>query len=136
MDSLQRFIDAQEREYKIALREIKNGKKESHWIWYIFPQLDGLGKSATSKYYSIKGIKEANSYYNNEYLKNHLIEITNCLLNLENDNIRDIMGYPDYLKLKSCMTLFYHVSGNEIFKEVLTKYYDGKQDIQTLKLLN
>lgn len=133
--NLQRFIDAQNDNYATALEEIKNGRKKSHWIWYIFPQIDGLGMSAISKMYSIKDIEEARAYVNNELLYSHLIEITEVLLNLNTNNIEDIMDEPDDLKLRSCMTLFSIVADNPIFDEVLKKYFDGIKDEKTLILL-
>lgn len=136
MNDLNRFIEAQERDYEIALREIKEGHKRSHWIWYIFPQLDSLGHSYMAKYYGIKDENEAKEYINNEYLKNHLLEISNELLKLKSKNISDIMGYPDDLKLKSCMTLFDYVSSYDVFDKVLSKYYNGLRDEVTLNLLN
>ena len=135
MNNLDRFIKAQERDYFKALNEIKKGKKTTHWIWYIFPQLDGLGYSSIAKYYGIKGENEAIEYIENEYLRNHLIEISNELLKIENKSINDIMGYPDDLKLKSCMTLFDYVSDYEVFSKVLEKYYDGTYDEITIKIL-
>ena len=135
MNNLDRFIEAQESDYNIALSEIKDGRKRSHWIWYIFPQLSSLGHSMTAKYYGIKDEKEAKDYINNQYLKNHLVEISNELLKLSNADISDIMGYPDDLKLRSCMTLFDYVSNEEVFQKVLDKYYDGKKDELTLKIL-
>ena len=135
MNNLDRFIKAQERDYFKALNEIKKGKKTTHWIWYIFPQLDGLGYSSTAKYYGIKGENEAIEYIENDYLRNHLLEISNELLKIENKSINDIMGYPDDLKLKSCMTLFDYVSDYEVFSKVLEKYFDGKHDEITLKML-
>lgn len=134
--NLQRFIDAQNENYNIALEEIKNGKKRSHWIWYIFPQIDGLGLSSISKYYSIRDIAEAREYVNNELLYNHLIEITTALLNLHTNNIEDIMNEPDDMKVRSCMTLFSEVlPDNPLFIEVLNKYYDGIKDSETIKIL-
>ena len=133
--NLQRFIDAQNDNYATALEEIKNGRKKSHWIWYIFPQIDGLGMSTISKMYSIKDIEEARAYVNNELLYSHLIEITEVLLNLNTNNIEDIMDEPDDLKLRSCMTLFSIVTDNPIFDEVLKKYFDGIKDDKTLILL-
>ena len=133
--SIQRFIDAHNENYNIALQEILSGRKRSHWIWYIFPQIEGLGMSTISKMYSIKDIEEARAYVNNELLYSHLIEITEVLLNLNTNNIEDIMDEPDDLKLKSCMTLFSIVTDNPIFDEVLKKYFDGIKDDKTLILL-
>ena len=133
---MKKFLDAQEDDYLVALNEIKSGHKRSHWIWYIFPQIDGLGHSSTAKYYAIKDIDEAKEYINNEYLRGHLIEISNALLELKSNNPLDVMGYPDNLKLKSSMTLFSEVSDDEVFNNVLLKYYNGEKDQNTLRLLN
>ena len=134
--NVQRFIDAQDVDYEIALNEIKSGKKRSHWIWYIFPQIDGLGLSSMSRMYAIKDINEAKAYVENEILYNHLIEITTALLNLETNNIYDIMDEPDDMKVRSCMTLFSEVlPDNPLFKKVLKKYFSGVKDMQTIKIL-
>lgn len=133
---LERFLKAQERDYATALNEIKNGRKTSHWIWYIFPQIAGLGFSSTSKYYSIKDKNEAIEYLNNKILRNRLIEICEALLSLESNDATYVMGYPDDLKLKSSMTLFNEVSDIDIFKKVLDKFYNGEKDEMTISLLN
>ena len=133
--NLERFIEAQERDYESALEEIRNGKKETHWIWYIFPQLKGLGMSYYADYYGIENLEEAKAYFENEYLRNHLLEITKSLLSIPTNNIKSVMDPPDDLKLKSSMTLFYEATKNEIFKQVLEKYYEGNLDEQTLRLL-
>lgn len=136
MQDIDRFIEAQERDYPVALKEIKSGHKQSHWIWYIFPQIKGLGYSETAQYYAIEDVEEAKAYLNNEYLHNNLVEICQELLKLKSNDIVDIMGYPDNLKLCSSMTLFSFVAPDEeIFKKVLDKYYDGKLDIKTLEIL-
>lgn len=133
---LNRFIEAQEMHYGQALTEIKNGKKQSHWIWYIFPQIKGLGYSEKANYYAIESIDEAKEYLNNTYLYNNLIEICNELLKLETGNIIEVMGYPDNLKLCSSMTLFYLAKSDEfIFKQVLNKFYEGKLDEKTVEIL-
>ena len=133
--NLKRFIEAQNKYYDIALSEIKNGQKKTHWMWYIFPQLIDLGYSTTSKYYGIKNIEEAQSYLENQYLRNNLIEISKELYK-QNTDILDILGYPDNLKLKSSMTLFSQANSEIIvFKEILNKFYDGEKDQKTLKLL-
>ena len=137
MYNLDRFIKAQERDYPVALQEIKSGRKLSHWIWYIFPQIKGLGYSETAQYYSIEDVEEAKAYLNNEYLHNNLVEICQELLKLKSNDIVDIMGYPDNLKLCSSMTLFNFVAPDEdIFKKVLDKYYNGKLDTKTLEILS
>ena len=125
--NLERFIKAQEHSYQKALKEVKNGKKCSHWMWFIFPQIDGLGSSAISKEYSIKNSQEAKDYLNHKILGKRLIEITNPLMQLKDKSVRSIFGYPDDLKLKSSMTLFRTVSpNNEIFSNVLAKYFNNE----------
>jgi len=133
--NLDRFKEAQRVDYPIALEEIKNGYKKSHWMWYIFPQLKDLGYSPTAKYYGIDGKEEAIAYLTDEILRSRLIEISKALLSLETSNATEIFGYPDDMKLKSSMTLFYLVSGDEIFKKVLDKFFDGDIDKKTEKLL-
>ena len=134
MGKLDRFIKAQEDAYLIALNEIKNGKKQSHWMWYIFPQIKGLGMSETSRYYGIDGEDEAKEYLDNEILGFRLREITSELLKLDTNNPVDIFGVIDSMKLKSSMTLFDHVSNDKIFSEVLEKYYNGEIDDKTILL--
>ncbi len=137
MDDLERFIKAQERAYEIALNEIKEGKKRSHWIWYIFPQLKGLGHSYHSSYYGISDFEEAKAYINHPILGNRLREISNALLSLpESLTARDILGSIDSTKVWSSMTLFSIVSGESIFAEVLDRFYNGKLDKRTQSLLN
>lgn len=137
INSLNRFLEAQERMYDIALKEIKNGKKKSHWMWYIFPQLRGLGKSRMSYVYGINGIEEAKAYLEHPVLSARLIEITEALLTHRGKDIYDIMGDIDDLKLKSSMTLFALVSKeHSLFHQALGSFYDGKIDENTLKKLN
>lgn len=133
---LDRFKRMQERDYAKALSEIKNGRKTSHWIWYIFPQVKGLGFSYNSEVYGIDGLEEAREYLKDETLRNNLIDISNALLNLEESDPEIVMGYPDNLKLFSSMTLFYKADPSiEVFKKVLDKYYDGDLDENTLNLI-
>ena len=106
MNNLKRFTEAQYRDYEQALKEIKNGRKESHWMWYIFPQLKGLGRSYTSDFYGIENLDEAKAFLQDPYLGKNLQEIAAALLELDNDNATQIMGRPDDMKLKSSMTLF------------------------------
>ena len=136
MYNLNRFIDQQKTYYDIALKEIKKGYKSSHWMWFIFPQLKGLGTSKMAEYYGLNGIEEAKAYYDNNYLKNNLLEISKALLVVENKSINYILGYPDNLKLKSCMTLFELVDKDEqVFKDILDKYYLGERDEKTIELV-
>lgn len=133
-NGLERFIEAQKDDYYIALREIQNGRKITHWMWYIFPQITGLGKSDISQYYEIKSLKEAREYLNNDILREHLLEISNELLKLNTSNPLEIFGEIDALKLKSSMTLFAYVSNEEVFHKVIDKYYNGVMDEITLKI--
>lgn len=126
MSKTNKFIEAHDNHYNRALKEIKNGKKESHWMWYIFPQIEGLGYSPVAQKYSIKDRKEAEEYISNPILLKHLIEISEALLELKTNDAYDVFEYPDELKLKSCMTLFWIVSNNIIFKQVLDKFYNGE----------
>ncbi len=135
-NSLDRFLVAQEHSYDTALREIRAGHKRSHWMWYIFPQIAGLGMSYTAQLYSIKDIDEARSYISHPVLGARLIEISEALLKTESSDATAVMGYPDDLKLRSCMTLFAQVSDNPVFNAVLEKFYGGKADVRTLSILH
>lgn len=133
---LNRFIAAQERDYETALKEIKEGFKRSHWMWYIFPQISGLGHSPMAKKYEIVDLGEAKAYMENPYLRDNLIRICRALLECGKDDIEDIMGFPDHLKLCSCMTLFEMVTPEEeVFKKVLDVYFKGQRDKRTLEKL-
>ncbi len=135
MDSLIRFQEAHEQYFEKAFSEIKAGKKLSHWMWFIFPQIKGLGVSETSKYYAIDNIKEAQQFLSHPVLGAHLLSITAELLQLETNNATAVFGKPDDMKLFSSMTLFALVPGTDpVFRAVLDKFFDGKQDIQTIKL--
>ena len=134
MFSLDRFRSAHEDSYEIALREIQAGRKQSHWMWYIFPQILGLGHSTMAMYYAIQSREEAVAYWEDSVLRSHMTEICQVLLTLD-DSIDRIMGYPDNLKLRSCMTLFWLVTDEPIFKAVLDKFYDGSLDAYTLQKL-
>lgn len=132
---LSRFLKAQERDYDTALAEIRAGRKTSHWIWYIFPQLGELGFSPTAKFYGIADLDEARAYLADNLLRTHLLEISQALLDLPSKDIDVIMGYPDNLKLCSSMTLFYLAEPScEVFQKVLDKYFDGKPDEKTIAL--
>ncbi len=135
--SIDRYIKAQQNDYATALAEIKNGKKRSHWMWYIFPQLRGLGMSETARYYGIQSKQEAMDYLHNETLGKRLIEISEALLALPGNDPHYIFGSPDDMKLKSCMTLFASLpQTNPVFEQVLSKFHDGDKDEKTLQLLN
>ncbi|WP_207535668.1 DUF1810 domain-containing protein [Desertivirga arenae] len=135
-NDLNRFLEAQEEDYDIALREIKEGRKRSHWMWYIFPQMVGLGYSSMAKRYGIKDLKEAEAYLQHPVLGVRLIEISRELLKLQEQNPTQILGTPDDMKLHSSMTLFSSVPGaDEVFEEVLAKFFAGRKDRQTLQLI-
>ncbi|MER2997135.1 DUF1810 domain-containing protein [Pontibacter populi] len=135
--NLNRFLEAQESTYHTALSEIRNGRKRSHWMWFIFPQVAGLGFSETSRFYAIKSKAEAIAYLNHPVLGKRLTEITEALLTLEGKSANQIFGSPDDVKLKSSMTLFNALSSdNPLFKQVLAKYFKGEKDAKTLQLLN
>ena len=133
---LSRFVEAHDRSYSRALEEIREGRKQSHWMWYIFPQIVGLGLSSTSRFYAIADLEEARAYMQHPMLGAHMIEICGVLLGLSANDAEDVMGYPDDLKLRSSMTLFSQaVPSVKIFQQVLDKYFDGKMDQKTLEIL-
>lgn len=132
--NLQRFTDAQARTYQQALSEIKNGRKATHWIWYIFPQLTGLGYSYNSKYYALSNIDEARAYLNDKILGKRLREICEGLISLPSDRTaKQIFGSVDAMKVKSCMTLFDYICPNDIFGLILLRYYNGSKCGFTLR---
>jgi uncharacterized protein (DUF1810 family) len=134
--NLSRFVQAQEQNYEQALSEIRRGRKQSHWMWYIFPQFDGLGFSSTSKRYSIKSLAEAEAYLRHPVLGPRLIECAEAALGVEGRSAYEIFGSPDDMKLRSCATLFAHVSpAGSGFEKLLGKFFQGERDDKTLKLL-
>jgi uncharacterized protein (DUF1810 family) len=135
-DSLERFVKVQENSYGDALLEISSGRKQSHWMWYIFPQLRGLGRSVKAEYYGIADKDEALRYLSHPILNSRLREISTALYELNGRTINEIMGYPDDIKLFSSMTLFDVISPNDIFDKVLQKYFSGRKDSLTLKMLD
>jgi uncharacterized protein (DUF1810 family) len=133
---LGRFLLAQRDDYEQALSEIRSGRKRSHWMWYIFPQIDGLAFSSTSKHYAIKSLDEARGYLGHPVLGPRLLECAEAVVGLEGRTAREIFGSPDDLKLKSCATLFACVSPpGSVFDRLVTKYYQGRRDDRTLQLL-
>ena len=133
---LERFVKAQQYDYDTALREIRSGRKRSHWMWYIFPQLQGLGFSSTAQYYGIRDLEEAQDYMEHPLLGARLVEISEALLALDTGDASAVMGYPDDLKLRSSMTLFELAAPEQpVFGRVLEKYYSGHRDRRTLELL-
>ncbi len=135
VSDLKRFTDAQQSSFATALSEIQNGKKRSHWMWYIFPQIHGLGVTPTSQYYAIRSLQEAKDFLADPYLGGNLIKITSALLDLDTNNASAVFGFPDDLKLRSSMTLFAQVSDFDVFQKVLDKYFNGKPDDRTLSIL-
>jgi uncharacterized protein (DUF1810 family) len=130
--NLTRFIEAQTNDYDRALAEIKRGRKQSHWMWYIFPQLKGLGHSSTAIFYGLDGLREAIAYVDHPILGPRLIDIAAALLQLEGKTATQIMGTPDDMKLRSSMTLFSLTpNANPVFQAVLDNYFDGLPDPRT-----
>ena len=137
VSDLKRFTDAQQSSFATALSEIQNGKKRSHWMWYIFPQLRGLGSSSRSHFYGIKGIAEARAYLLHPILSERLLKLSEILLSLDETDPVCILGEIDARKLQSSMTLFSAADPeNEVFRAVLTKFYGGETDPVTLRMLN
>lgn len=133
---LSRFLQAQEINYQHAFSEIQNGKKISHWMWYIFPQIKELGQTDTSKFYAINNIQEAEQYLQHPVLGNRLIEISSALTHHADKSATQIFGYPDNLKLHSCVTLFSVVPNTHpVFEKILSLFFKGKKDMATLQIL-
>lgn len=135
--NLERFLDAQGNNYDRALAEIQSGKKRSHWMWFIFPQLKGLGRSMTSDFYGIESLDEAKAFLEHPILGSRLREISEALLTLPDGlQVTSIFGSPDWMKLRSSMTLFDAVSPNVVFDKVLDRYFNGRRCSRTLSMLN
>ena len=133
---LDRFLNAQQGDYAAALAEVRRGRKTSHWMWYIFPQIAGLGQSSTARYYSIRDLEEAREYYAHPVLGQRLREISGVLLELRGSDPVAVFGGIDSMKLKSSMTLFAVAAPDDpLFQQVLNKYYGGEQDVLTLRIL-
>ena len=134
--NLNRFIKEQSSTYETAMNELSSGNKTGHWIWYIFPQIDGLGSTDMTKLYSIKSVQEASAYLEHPILGKRLIESCEILLNLDVPSISDVMVFPDDLKLRSSMTLFEYVSEpKSSFKKVLIRYFDNDLDEASLEII-
>lgn len=134
---LMRFLDAQNKLYLTALSEIKKGKKQTHWMWFIFPQIKGLGTSSIANYYAINDLKEAGDFLQHPVLAKHLVEISKLLLTFKRKSIESILGDLDARKLRSSMTLFSQVeNADPVFRDVLNTFFAGAEDMQTLSLLN
>jgi uncharacterized protein (DUF1810 family) len=133
---LERFVRAQARTYEAALAEIRSGRKRSHWMWYVFPQVAGLGVSETSRHYAIGSCAEARTYLAHPVLGPRLVECVEAVLKVQGRSAREIFGSPDDRKLRSCATLFAQVSPpGSVFERLLEKYYEGEQDARTQELL-
>jgi uncharacterized protein (DUF1810 family) len=133
---LERFVQAQECDYAKALAEIQSGRKRSHWMWYIFPQVEGLGFSTMSRHYAVKGLDEAKAYLNHPVLGPRLVECAEAVLGVEGRSASQIFGSPDDVKLRSCATLFACVApAGSVFERVIGKYFEGRSDERTLALL-
>lgn len=133
---LNRFIAAQQEHYNIALTELKSGKKKSHWMWYIFPQIIGLGYSETARYFAISGPEEARAYLSNPLLGERLTECVSTVLGIEGRSLNEIFGSPDDLKFRSSMTLFeYYACDEPLFASALERYCDGDRDNRTLQII-
>jgi len=136
-DELDRFVHAQRGNYEIALEEVKSGLKRSHWMWYVFPQIHGLGFSSTAQFYAIKDLQEAADYLAHPILGARLLQICELLIKQQSTSASKIFGYPDNLKLHSSMTLFAEIEGaHPIFEKVLEKFFRGEKDDKTLSILN
>ena|ERR1700750_3025205 len=136
-NSLKRFTDAQENSYAAAFSEIQQGKKKSHWMWFIFPQIAGLGFSETSRYYAITDVQEATSFLKHPVLGPRLISISRELLSLKTNDAHQVFGGPDDLKLHSCMTLFSSLpDADPVFQKVLEKFFNGRKDLKTLQIIS
>lgn len=135
--NISRFVEKHQEDFDTAFEEIKNGEKETHWMWYIFPQLKGLGRSWPSQFYGIENLDEARAFLDDPYLGENLRKISQELLKLETNNAFKVFGHTDARKLKSSMTLFAHADPQDpVFKKVLEKYFGGKEDYNTLKSLD
>lgn len=133
---LDRFLKGQARNYDAALQEIREGCKRSHWMWYVFPQIQGLGYSSTAQYYAIRDLGEAKAYLQHPILRERLLEISNALLELDSHNASAVFGWPDDMKLRSSMTLFAQAEPScDVFQRVLDQYFNGKMDENTLSIL-
>jgi uncharacterized protein (DUF1810 family) len=134
--ALERFVRAQAADYDQALAEIRRGRKQSHWMWYVFPQFEGLGISETSRHYAVKSLAEARAFLTHPVLGPRLLECAEAVLGVDGRTATDIFGYPDNMKLQSCATLFASVStADSVFHRLMEKYFDGEADARTLRLI-
>ena len=136
-DNLNRFIKAQDESYDEIIRELKNGEKVTHWMWYVFPQIAGLGQSATAKFYAIQDPSEAQAYLDHPILGKRLLECTKIVMSLRGKSANTIFGDIDAMKFRSSMTLFMSVLGSDsVFQEAIEKYFEGEPDPKTLDILS
>lgn len=136
-DDLKRFLDAHQDYYQMALEEVRSGKKKGHWMWFIFPQIAGLGRSSTARYYAIRDMEEAKEFIEDATLGRNLIEISQALLDTGASDASALMGYPDDLKLRSSMTLFALAKPEcEVFRKVLDRFFQGEMDQRTVDILS
>jgi uncharacterized protein (DUF1810 family) len=134
--NLDRFLNAQQDTYASVVQELRAGRKQGHWMWFIFPQIDGLGHSSTARFYAIKSLDEAGSYLAHPVLGPRLNECCEALLLHSGSSARDILGSPDDLKLRSCVTLFAQIHPeNPIFHRILTTFYHAEPDFRTIEIL-
>jgi uncharacterized protein (DUF1810 family) len=134
--NLARFVEAQEQDYETALSEIRAGRKCSHWMWYVFPQFQGLGNSPTSVHYAIKRVGEAEAYLSHSLLGPRLIECGEAVLQIQGRSAHDVFGSPDDMKLRSCATLFGSVSPDgSVFHRIIDQFFEGRPDERTIRLL-
>jgi uncharacterized protein (DUF1810 family) len=135
MSGLQRFLDAQDGTYAAALAELKAGRKRTHWMWFVFPQMRGLGHSSNAQFYGIASLDEARAYLAHEVLGARLRDCTRAVLDVQGTSLEAILGDVDAQKFRSSMTLFLRASGDALFREALDRYCDGIEDAATLALL-
>ena len=134
MPEMSRFVDAQAGVYGTVLAELRAGRKQTHWMWFIFPQLAALGRSPTAKFYGLAGLEEAREYLRHEVLGPRLLECTELVNAVTGRSAHEIFGTPDELKFRSCVTLFRLAGGGEVFGEALRRYYGGMEDEATVRL--
>lgn len=136
MNDFERFVQAQDYNYKDALQELQNGRKQSCWMWYVFPQIKGLGQSFTAKMYELDSLDEARAYLEHPILGRRLIEICEIVLNISSNDAYEVFGVPDNLKLRSSMTLFEQADPSQaVFGKILDKFFQGERDQKTLQIL-
>jgi uncharacterized protein (DUF1810 family) len=135
--NLERFVTAQKSVYSTVIEELESGRKISHWMWFIFPQIEGLGRTQMAKLYAIKSLDEAKAYVSHPLLGKRLQECINLVLDIDGKSANAVFGYPDDLKFKSSMTLFLvAVPHIDLFQRAINKYYDGQRDQVTIQILN